>query len=92
MKSNIYFGRELSTHSASNCIVEGVGLNIECADSANMCMMLSFPHRNGVVRHESVMKLRNKLEELGKMKGVNQDEKGLEIVYMYNHVYTCTAN
>ena len=32
--------------------------------------------RNGVVRHESVMKLRNKLEELGKMKGVNQDEKG----------------
>ena len=32
--------------------------------------------RNGVVRYESVMKLRNKLEELGKMKGVNQDEKG----------------
>ena len=32
--------------------------------------------RNGVVRYESVMMLRNKLEELGKMKGVNQDEKG----------------
>ena len=32
--------------------------------------------RNGVVRYESVMLLRNKLEELGKMKGVNQDEKG----------------
>ena len=35
-----------------------------------------FSHRNAVVRHESVMRLRNKLEELGKMKGVNQDEKG----------------
>ena len=37
--------------------------------------------RNGIVRHESVMKLRNKLEELGKMKGVNQDEKGGIIVF-----------
>jgi len=35
--------------------------------------------RNGIVRHESVMKLRNKLEELGKMKGVNQDEKGISV-------------
>ena len=35
-----------------------------------------FISRNGVVRYESVMRLRNKLEELGKMKGVNQDEKG----------------
>ena len=26
------------------------------------------------------MKLRNKLEELGKMKGVNQDEKGMKPV------------
>ena len=33
--------------------------------------------RNGVVRFESVMQLRNKLEELGKMKGINQDEKGM---------------
>ena len=32
--------------------------------------------RNGVVRHESIMSLRNKLEELGKIKGVNLDEKG----------------
>ena len=29
-----------------------------------------------MVRFESVMRLRDKLEELGKMKGVNQDEKG----------------
>ena len=36
--------------------------------------------RNGVVRYESVMMLRNKLEELGKMKGVNQDEKGGSVV------------
>ena len=28
------------------------------------------------MRFESVMRLRDKLEELGKMKGVNQDEKG----------------
>jgi len=33
--------------------------------------------RNGIVRHESVMKLRNKLEEFGKRKGINQDEKGI---------------
>ena len=32
--------------------------------------------RNGVVRFESVMRLRNKLEELGKMEGVNTKEKG----------------
>ena len=32
--------------------------------------------RNGVVRYESVMMLRNKLEEVGKKKGVYQDEKG----------------
>lgn len=39
--------------------------------------------RYGAVRYESVMRLRNKLEELGKMKGVNQDEKGLaDIVFL----------
>ena len=32
--------------------------------------------RNGTVRYESVMRLRNKLEELGKMEGVNTKEKG----------------
>ena len=32
--------------------------------------------RNGVVRFESVMKLRNKLEDLGKLTGINEDEKG----------------
>ena len=37
-----------------------------------------FPHwcRNGAVRFESVMWLRNKLDELGKMEGVNTAEKG----------------
>ena len=38
-----------------------------------MCITHS---RNGAVRYESVMKLRNKLEELGKMEGVNTSEKG----------------
>ena len=32
--------------------------------------------RNGAVRFESVMRLRNKLDELGKMEGVNTAEKG----------------
>ena len=32
--------------------------------------------RNGAVRYESVMTLRNKLDELGKMEGVNTAEKG----------------
>ena len=41
-------------------------------------MKLVTEPRNGTVRYESVMMLRNKLEELGKMKGVNQDEKGIE--------------
>ena len=33
--------------------------------------------RYGVVKFESVMALKNKLEELGKMDGVNAKEKGL---------------
>ena len=32
--------------------------------------------RYGAARHESVMQLRNALESLGAMKGVNTDEKG----------------
>ena len=32
--------------------------------------------RNGAVRFESVMRLRNKLDELGKMEGVSTAEKG----------------
>ena len=37
-----------------------------------------FPHlcRNGAVRFESVMWLRNKLDKLGKMEGVNTAENG----------------
>ena len=42
--------------------------------------------RHGAVRYESVMKLRNKLEELGKMKGVNQDEKGSDDIVPRNHL------
>ncbi len=36
--------------------------------------------RHGVVRFESVMKLREKLDHLGQMKGITQDEKGLAII------------
>ena len=32
--------------------------------------------RNGAVKFESVMRLRNKLDELGKMEGVSTAEKG----------------
>ena len=42
--------------------------------------LLLFPYlycRNGVVRYESVMKLRNKLDELGKMEGIKEKEKGM---------------
>lgn len=37
-------------------------------------ILLAF--RNGVVLCESIVKFRNKLEELGPKKGVNQDKKG----------------
>ena len=40
----------------------------------------SLKFRNGAVRFESVMRLRNKLEELGKMTGIAQDEKGIIIL------------
>ena len=53
-------------------------------DYNNYICDLSFITRNGVVRHESVMRLRNKLEELGKMKRVNQDEKGEALVMIFN--------
>ena len=33
-------------------------------------------YRNGVVRYESVMALRTKLDELGKMEGIAHAEKG----------------
>ena len=33
--------------------------------------------RNGVVRYESVMMLRNKLDELWKMEGITEKEKGM---------------
>ena len=43
-----------------------------------MIMLLLFRH--GVVRYESVMKLREQLEQLEKMKGITQDEKGISQV------------
>jgi len=49
-------------------------LSIFTVSKVYVCMVSDT--RNGVVRYESVMHMRNKLEELGKMKGVNQDEKG----------------
>ena len=43
----------------------------------NCLVKLQCAHcRNGVVRFESVMRLRSKLDELGKMEGIAQDEKG----------------
>lgn len=49
--------------------------------SANKTLQLEngfiYPSRNGIVRYESVMKLRNKLEELSKLKGIAQHEKGI---------------
>lgn len=40
--------------------------------------------RNGAVRYESVMKLREQLDKLGRMKGVAQDEKGALESCMYS--------
>ena len=34
-----------------------------------------------MVRFESVMKMRNALEELGKMEGITEKEKGILTVY-----------
>ena len=36
-----------------------------------------FINRNGVVKFECVMKLKEQLDKLGKMKGITQDEKGI---------------
>ena len=37
---------------------------------------LHFIYRFGIARFESIMELRNELENLGRMKGANKDEKG----------------
>ncbi len=36
--------------------------------------------RNGVVRFESVMKLRTALDDLGKMEGITEKEKGTHLL------------
>ena len=41
-----------------------------------MYAFVSNSHRNGAVRFESVMRLRNKLDELRKMEGVKSADKG----------------
>ena len=46
----------------------------------SICILL---YRNGVVKFESVMKLREELDQLGKMKGITQDEKGNFESYSY---------
>ena len=45
----------------------------------NICSKPSL-YRFGVARFESIMELRNELENLGRMKGANRDEKGLQKV------------
>ena len=42
--------------------------------------------RNGIVRYESVMALRTKLDELGEMEGIAHAEKG-QLIYMYMYMY-----
>lgn len=37
-------------------------------------------YRNGVARFETVMDLRNYLEQLGTMEGANKDEKGTSML------------
>ena len=46
-----------------------------------LLFMFDYPYqRNGVVRYESVMMLRNKLDELGKMEGFTEKEKGETVI------------
>lgn len=44
--------------------------------SVNGYIFIFYDFRYGVARHESIMQLRNNLEEFGRMKGANTDEKG----------------
>ena len=45
-------------------------------------------NRNGVVRYESVMALRTKLDELGKMEGIAHAEKGgSQQMQLYTYMY-----
>ena len=42
------------------------------------------------MKYESVMRLRKKLEELEKMKGITEDEKGIrEVIELHVPSYTC---
>jgi hypothetical protein len=44
---------------------------------------VNFSHyRNGVVRYESVMALRTKLDDLGKMEGIAHAEKGCSLTVL----------
>ena len=56
-------------------------------------MCIHVPHtRNGAVRFESVMRLRNKLDELGKMEGVSTAEKGWLISSECVSISDCTVH
>ena len=59
-------GRGSSTLSGSECCLLLTGV-----------LVVPCVARNGVVKYESVMGLRKKLEQLGKMEGVSTAEKGL---------------
>ena len=54
----------------------GPGYEARVLYAGSLVIILYHTRRNGVVRHESVMVLRNKLEDLGKIKRINQEEKG----------------
>jgi hypothetical protein len=44
-------------------------------------------YRNGVVRYESVMALRTKLDDLGKMEGIAHAEKGCSLTDICGRVH-----
>ena len=44
--------------------------------------------RYGLARYESIMMLRNELENLGRMKGANKDEKGQSCEWCLT-IYDC---
>lgn len=50
---------------------------IVCVCVLGSVVKLLFYYRNGVVKYESVMRLRKKLEMFKKMKGITEDEKGI---------------
>ena len=52
-----------------------------------MLLYLFISHRHGVARYESVMELRDYLEQLGAMEGANRDEKGILANILCAHTF-----